>query len=306
MLIESSDMHSDLKIIKECHHIYTLVSSSDLKDLNLKMPPSQEHTAVERRFKGDPVIVQANVPLKETQTFDSASSSLVSSPTGSNVPALVPPASQGYIVPAVGVPGQLVPVSGQLVPTPPAPVPSGCVSPVIIPKPGQSITTQMEIVWHGEFNKLFNQYSPHRWDLYPTFIAPSPQENCRTFKDSAKVRFSCQQCGHGWTSMKGRVVFWYNMYTSPYSPSHGWVMFKLYGQQCRRCQNGSYEHAMWYPEEVIKVLGNVYNRIGQVYYGFDRPPLRVDRRTGKPRNQHDKELCQACKDHICKEELMMN
>ena len=50
--------------------------------------------------------------------------------------------------------------------------------------------------------------------------------------------------------MKGRVVFWYHL--EPLTSS-GYVFFKLYGQQCVRCHNGTFEHAMWYPEEVIKV-----------------------------------------------------
>ncbi|XP_013416737.1 receptor-transporting protein 4-like isoform X3 [Lingula anatina] len=155
----------------------------------------------------------------------------------------------------------------------------------------------MEIVWHGEFDRLFAQYFPHQWFLMPTFSPPS--ERWRVFKDSAKVRFQCQECGHGWTSMKGRVVFWFHLNVATNS---GYVLFKLYGQQCNRCKSEKFEHAMWYPEEVIKVVGNVYNRVGQVYYGFYRPPLRIDRRPGKPRNQHNAELCQACKDGLCREE----
>ncbi|KAH3790218.1 uncharacterized protein LOC127841378 isoform X1 [Dreissena polymorpha] len=169
---------------------------------------------------------------------------------------------------------------------------SGEVSPAPL-TPAQS----MELVWHGEFDRLFSQYFPHMWCLVPTFYPPG--ETWRTFKDSAKVRFSCQDCGHGWTSMKGRVIFWFEL---NYATNSGCVMFKLYGQQCQKCKTGKFEHAMWYPEEVVKVVGNVYNRVGQIYYGFVRPPLRIDRRVGKPRNQHNSELCQACKEGLCKEE----
>ncbi|XP_052226147.1 receptor-transporting protein 3-like isoform X2 [Dreissena polymorpha] len=162
---------------------------------------------------------------------------------------------------------------------------------------GLLLSQRMELVWHGEFDRLFSQYFPHMWCLVPTFYPPG--ETWRTFKDSAKVRFSCQDCGHGWTSMKGRVIFWFEL---NYATNSGCVMFKLYGQQCQKCKTGKFEHAMWYPEEVVKVVGNVYNRVGQIYYGFVRPPLRIDRRVGKPRNQHNSELCQACKEGLCKEE----
>ncbi|XP_025081074.1 receptor-transporting protein 3-like isoform X2 [Pomacea canaliculata] len=167
---------------------------------------------------------------------------------------------------------------------------------VTVPAP-ISPSASMELVWHGEFDRLFGQYYPHTWYLIPTFLAPN--DRWRVFKDSAKVRFSCGECGHGWTSMKGRVIFWFNL---NYAANAGYVLFKLYGQQCQKCNNGKFEHAMWYPEEVVKVIGNVYNRVGQIFYGFVRPPLRIDRRQGKPRNQHNAELCQACKEGLCKEE----
>ncbi|XP_014780923.1 receptor-transporting protein 4 isoform X1 [Octopus bimaculoides] len=114
-------------------------------------------------------------------------------------------------------------------------------SPISIP------SSSMEMVWHGEFDRLFCQYFPDQWHLLSTHYPPS--NRWRTFKDSAKVRFSCQQCGHGWTSMKGRVIFWFHL---NFATSSGYVMFKLYGQQCMRCKNGCYEPAMWYPEEVVK------------------------------------------------------
>ncbi|XP_019643023.1 PREDICTED: receptor-transporting protein 4-like isoform X2 [Branchiostoma belcheri] len=155
----------------------------------------------------------------------------------------------------------------------------------------------MEAVWHGEFSKLFSQFYPHLWYLIPSPAAPSPR--WYRFRDSAKVRFSCQQCGNGWTSMKGRVIFWYYLNPQGVPVPEGYLHFKLYGQQCKRCKNGRFEMAMWYPEEVVKVLGNVYNRVGQTYYGFYQPPLRQDRRPGKPRTQHNAELCQACKDGEC-------
>ncbi|XP_070560976.1 receptor-transporting protein 3-like [Ptychodera flava] len=152
----------------------------------------------------------------------------------------------------------------------------------------------IEALWRGEFNRLFINFSPHAWYISPTARQPSPK--WRRFKDSAKVRFCCQTCGHGWTSMKGRIVFWFHF---NHSVGEGFLQFKLYGQQCQRCKTGNYEFAMWYPEEVQKVLTNVYNRVGQAYYGFMQQPYRLDRRIGKPRKQHNADLCQACKDGEC-------
>ncbi len=52
--------------------------------------------------------------------------------------------------------------------------------------------------------------------------------------------------------MKGRVVFWYAWPIGQDFPE-GVVLFKLFGQKCRECKSESFEHAMWYPEEVTKV-----------------------------------------------------
>lgn len=154
----------------------------------------------------------------------------------------------------------------------------------------------MTEIWEREFRFIFASFLPHHWFLLKTFQSPSPR--WRKFKDSAKVRFCCQMCGHAWTSMKGRVMFWFHQSLESSCPE-GFLQYKLYGQQCNQCQNGVFEDAMWYPEEVNKVLCNVYNKIGQVYYGFIVSPLRQERRAGKPRTQHNSALCQACMDGEC-------
>ncbi|CAG2115137.1 unnamed protein product [Medioppia subpectinata] len=155
----------------------------------------------------------------------------------------------------------------------------------------------MEQVWLSEFHRLFSNYYQQVWILQPVEHKPIANRSMHTFVDSAKVRFCCDKCGHGWTSMKGRVVFWFDL-LSPYY-SNGFVAFKLYGQQCDRCKTDGYEQAMWYPEEVCKVLTNLYNKVGQLFYGFYQPPIEKTRRSGKPRTPHNSDLCQACKDGLC-------
>ena len=49
----------------------------------------------------------------------------------------------------------------------------------------------------------------------------------------------------------------------------------------------------------LKVLQNLYNRVGQVFYGFNKPMIEKTRRSGKPRTPHNSDLCQACKDGLC-------
>lgn len=155
----------------------------------------------------------------------------------------------------------------------------------------------MTEIWEKEFRVIFAHFLPHCWFLVKTFQSPSPR--WKKFKDSAKVRFCCQTCGHAWTSMKGRVMFWFNLNNVENNYPEGFLQYKLYGQQCNQCKNGVFEDAMWYPEEVNKVLCNVYNKIGQTYYGFLISPIRQERRAGKPRTQHNSALCQACMDGEC-------
>lgn len=165
----------------------------------------------------------------------------------------------------------------------------------VVPVGGGCYNDGMEVVWHGEFSRLFSSFfPPHIWYLSITNAAP--QEKWKFFRDSAKVRFCCQDCGNGWTSMKGRVTFWFHLNTVS---NEGFVQFKLYGQVCKKCNSGKFEYVMWYPEEVSKVMCNLYNKVGQTFYGFMQPPIRIDRRPGRPRNQHNADLCQACRDGEC-------
>ena len=50
---------------------------------------------------------------------------------------------------------------------------------------------RMQIVWHGEFKKNFQQFGGEQWILTPTDDAPDHPEKWCLFKDSAKVRFMC-------------------------------------------------------------------------------------------------------------------
>ena len=54
--------------------------------------------------------------------------------------------------------------------------------------------------------------------------------------------------------MKGKVAFYY---TLDYGRGQGKVRFQLFGQQCNACMPGNFQHAMWYPQEVIRVSENI-------------------------------------------------
>lgn len=154
----------------------------------------------------------------------------------------------------------------------------------------------MEAVWFGEFLRQFQRY-PQRWHFVPTGSRPTGP-HWEEFRDGAKVRFCCQECGHGWTSMKGRVMFWF--YLDAYL-NEGWIMFQLFGQKCLKCNTTRFENAMWYPEEVVKVVTNICSRVAEGYYGYPQFLHRSVRRPGRPRNPHNRDLCQACHEGVCNE-----
>lgn len=180
---------------------------------------------------------------------------------------------------------------------------------------GISISQRLEEVWFREFKKNFSKF-PIQWELSPTVaIPPIPMPGAELdfdvpdmekHTDSAKVRFICPECNHCWTSMKGRVGFGYVLDTKRNS---GLVVFKLYGQKCQKCEEkkGSadeleFVHAMWYKEEIEKVIYNLCQMVGKTYYGYERPTVNISRRKGCPKKQHNRSVCQACQENICKEE----
>ena len=56
-----------------------------------------------------------------------------------------------------------------------------------------------------------------------------------------------------------------------------------------------------YCNNCLQVVYNLYIRVGQLFYGFAPSDYYTQRRTGKPRQPHRSELCQACANNICRE-----
>ncbi|XP_037799238.1 receptor-transporting protein 3-like [Penaeus monodon] len=151
----------------------------------------------------------------------------------------------------------------------------------------------LEQVWNQHFELLFRTL-PNVWYFGPIQKTPT---GWSVFKDMAKVRFSCQRCSHGWTSMYGLVVFYYRWDAFM---NQGHVRFILTGQKCNQCERSAFETPMWYPEEAQKVMTNLYHEVANRVYGLQTPPLIRDRRHGRPRQQHNSSMCEGCHQGICK------
>ncbi|KAF2364449.1 Zinc-binding domain, partial [Trinorchestia longiramus] len=119
-----------------------------------------------------------------------------------------------------------------------------------------------------------------------------------SFRDMAKVRFSCQFCLRGWTSMFGVILFFYCW--NPVE-KRGLVRFLLMGQSCNNCMKKNvFETPMWYPEEAEKVMTNLFYDVSSRVFGKVVPPFNYDRRYGRPRHHHNAQQCQGCSLHLCK------
>ncbi|XP_014681931.1 PREDICTED: uncharacterized protein LOC106821574 [Priapulus caudatus] len=174
----------------------------------------------------------------------------------------------------------------------------------IVPtKKNQCLTPDLvNQIWHQSFEMRFREFE-HVWNIKAFSPGEEEPKDCRMFKDSAKVRFQCQQCGNSWTSMKGSVMFWYSLTNAcedgGHKPSTGRIIFMLYGQVCKRCPQSGFQQPMWYTEEVEKVVNNIYMKVGHRFYQFDQPKYVKVRREGKTTHAHDVSLCQACFNGAC-------
>lgn len=153
--------------------------------------------------------------------------------------------------------------------------------------------SNMSYIFHAEFQLTFGRFfASDHWVLMPLGI----DGTCRLSSDSlcdveiAKVRFECESCGHCWTSMRGQISFFYDCKSYV-------LYFKLFTQLCDRCGNTC--TPLWYPEEVCRVMRNVFVNVNEHLYPNVRAPIQSNhhRRFGNPKGQHHG--CESCRDGVC-------
>jgi hypothetical protein len=153
--------------------------------------------------------------------------------------------------------------------------------------------SDMCLVFHAEFQLTFGRYfTANPWVLMPL----GADGTCKLPTDTscdveiAKVRFECNSCGHCWTSMRGQISFFYDC------KSHI-LYFKLFTQNCDRC--GGMSTPLWYPEEVCRVIKNVFVIVQQQEYPDLVTSIKSNhyRRFGNPKGQHHG--CESCRDGVC-------
>nr|CUU00451.1 hypothetical transcript [Hymenolepis microstoma] len=150
------------------------------------------------------------------------------------------------------------------------------------------------------------------------------------FKDEAKTRFMCSKCNKQWTSMKGAITFvvilshqttpiqeievpigqttdrnsYRQRLTVILRPGAN-VLLELFPQACADCAFHSdvrLSPPKWYPEEVDKVLRNLFVNIHRTFYKnviFWEQQFDRRRRPGHPTGRHDNTKCLACLSGMC-------
>jgi len=153
--------------------------------------------------------------------------------------------------------------------------------------------SDMCFVFHAEFQLTFGRYfTSDQWVLMPLGADGScklpPDASCDV--EIAKVRFECNACEHCWTSMRGQISFFYDC------KSHI-LYFKLFTQNCDQC--GDLCTPLWYPEEVCRVIKNVFVIVQQNLYPDLITPIKSNhyRRIGNPKGQHHG--CESCRNGVC-------
>jgi len=153
--------------------------------------------------------------------------------------------------------------------------------------------SDMGLIFHAEFELTFGRYfTSDQWILIPLSMDGTCKLPTDTLCDVeiAKVRFECDTCGHCWTSMRGQISFFYDC------QSHK-LYFKLFTQNCDRC--GDLCTPLWYPEEVCRVMRNVFVIVNEHMYSNLVTSVKSNhhRRYGNPKGQHHG--CESCRDGVC-------
>ncbi|KAF8572190.1 hypothetical protein P879_01477 [Paragonimus westermani] len=183
---------------------------------------------------------------------------------------------------------------------PPYPVPLSCCQPLKLGCPSNLNVRPLETV------------SSLPYPLSVLHIPNSPEGRLDVLlvRDEAKTRFMCSPCSRQWTSMKGSITFvvvlshWLGgpIQLGEWTVQPGAnVFFELFPQSCGDCDLLC--QPKWYPEEIFKVISNLFVRVHGQFYSDMIPwddQWNWQRRDGQPSGPHDSQKCVACQNGFCR------
>lgn len=177
------------------------------------------------------------------------------------------------------------------------------------------------VAFHGEFARLISvPLSLHYNARYFLVSEDEMGENLQHLPiiwnklDNAKAQFQCpnSRCKHIWTSMRGRISF-----SVAHTQLGCIIVLKIFGQTCENC--ATHTDALWYVDEVCRVMKNLAKCIFECYYpdmlgivdltiqttdqNISRPVRHMNhdrnQRQGRMLAPHKREFCEACQRGMC-------
>ncbi|CAF2685120.1 unnamed protein product [Rotaria sp. Silwood2] len=185
----------------------------------------------------------------------------------------------------------------------------------------KEVCSDTKVAFHGEFARLISIPLLLYYNIYYKLFSEeefinAPYMNLKfeyCILDNAKARFNCPNvcCQHAWTSMRARISFLISL------PNTGFIVLKIFGQNCEHC--GTYTHALWYIDEVCRVMKNLAMTLLELYFPdmihnvdcknqiliqnnttASRQLLHDSaQRNGRMFAPHIKEYCEACQRGLC-------
>ncbi len=122
-------------------------------------------------------------------------------------------------------------------------------------------------------------------------------QGARVFPIDYKVRFTCPTCKHGWTSGLGQLAVILLLKRAPGGLLSVTFRVIAYWFECKVCGHRGDMKA--YESEMERIAVTITKKTLKVF-GFSYEKDEGAQKPSRPRSDHVKALCEACRLRICK------
>nr|XP_033813697.1 receptor-transporting protein 3-like [Geotrypetes seraphini] len=154
-------------------------------------------------------------------------------------------------------------------------------------------------VWNNIFQgKLRERNKADVWTLsLDENVQPGP--GWKRYSVQLFGRFRCSSCSRTWASAKVQILFHMKLEMGPVR--HGWVMMRVFKQECGKCSAATLEEPEFVSENIEIALERLVNRIQEKFYrdfsGKNTTSAFI--RSGKQDGPHESAHCEACRLGLC-------